>query len=303
MVEYMEKRFGWDAIRKLLFSYADGIREDEAMRGAFGISREEFHREFLVWAASEVHAWGLSPEPSMRTLALELASADEAQRAAVAAAETARLTKVATAWSEAIGRPGSKRFNLKSGDWPSAPMPAVTFDDATIARLREAYPDQPDLVEIALDGTVPPGQRAPSTEWRLHRDLLVARGALEEAGAFSVVIECVPQDLAATITKELSIPTIGIGASSDCDGQVLVSYDLLGLQTGEHRPKFLKQFAQLGKAAVDALVTYGDEVRSRTFPSPTECYQDSPPRPSLTAMPGHNAVNEGTGTSDGKAVA
>lgn len=150
MVEYMEKRFGWDAIRKLLFSYADGIREDEAMRGAFGISREEFHREFLVWAASEVHAWGLSPEPSMRTLALELASADEAQRAAVAAAETARLTKVATAWSEAIGRPGSKRFNLKSGDWPSAPMPAVTFDDATIARLREAYPDQPDLVEIAL---------------------------------------------------------------------------------------------------------------------------------------------------------
>ena len=150
MVEYMEKRFGWDAIRKLLFSYADGIREDEAMRGAFGISREEFHREFLVWAASEVHAWGLSPEPSMRTLALELASADEAQRVAVAAAETARLTKVATAWSEAIGRPGSKRFNLKSGDWPSAPMPAVTFDDATIARLREAYPDQPDLVEIAL---------------------------------------------------------------------------------------------------------------------------------------------------------
>ena len=132
MVEYMEKRFGWDAIRKLLFSYADGIREDEAMRGAFGITREEFYRDFLVWAAGEVRAWGLSPEPSMRMLALELASADEAQRAA------------------AIGRPGSKRFNLKAGDWPSPPMPAVTFDDATVARLRESYPDQPDLVEIAL---------------------------------------------------------------------------------------------------------------------------------------------------------
>jgi predicted Zn-dependent protease len=150
MVEYMEKRFGWDAIRKLLFSYADGIREDEAMRGAFGITREDFHRDFLVWAAGEVRAWGLSPEPSMRTLALELASADEAQRAAVAAAETARLTKIATAWSEAIGRPGSKRFSLKAGDWPSPPMPAVTFDDAAVARLRESYPDQPDLVEIAL---------------------------------------------------------------------------------------------------------------------------------------------------------
>ncbi len=150
MVEYMETRFGWDAIRKLLFSYADGIREDEAMRGAFGISREEFHRDFLGWAAAEVRAWGLAPEPSMRTLALELASADEAQRTALAAAESTRLAKVATAWSEAVGRPGSKRFGLKAGDWPTAPMPQVAFDDETIARLRVQYPEQPDLVEIAL---------------------------------------------------------------------------------------------------------------------------------------------------------
>jgi 3-methyl-2-oxobutanoate hydroxymethyltransferase len=96
--------------------------------------------------------------------------------------------------------------------------------------------------------------------------------ALEEAGAFCIVIECVPHELATTITKELSIPTIGIGASSECDGQVLVSYDLLGFQMGEHRPKFLKQFAQLGKAAMDAFSTYADEVRAKTFPSPAECY-------------------------------
>jgi 3-methyl-2-oxobutanoate hydroxymethyltransferase len=98
--------------------------------------------------------------------------------------------------------------------------------------------------------------------------------ALEEAGAFCVVIECVPQELATTITKELSIPTIGIGASSECDGQVLVSYDLLGLQTGEHRPKFVKQFAQLGQAAVEAFATYAEEVRAKIFPSPAECYGD-----------------------------
>jgi 3-methyl-2-oxobutanoate hydroxymethyltransferase len=98
--------------------------------------------------------------------------------------------------------------------------------------------------------------------------------ALEEAGAFCVVIECVPHDLATLITKELSIPTIGIGASAECDGQVLVSYDLLGLQTGEHRPKFVKQFAQLGMAAIDAFASYADEVRTKTFPSSAECYGD-----------------------------
>lgn len=97
---------------------------------------------------------------------------------------------------------------------------------------------------------------------------------LEEAGAFCVVIECVPQDLAATITNELSIPTIGIGAGVKCDGQVLVSYDLLGLQQNTHRPKFLKQYATLGDLAVEAMSAYGAEVRSNQFPSPAECYGD-----------------------------
>ena len=115
--------------------------------------------------------------------------------------------------------------------------------------------------------------------------------ALEEAGAFCVVIECVPQDLATTITKELSIPTIGIGASAECDGQVLVSYDLLGFQTSEHRPKFLKQFAQLGQAAVEAFATYADEVRTKTFPSPAECYGSEGPPLVLTAVQKKSAHN------------
>ena len=96
--------------------------------------------------------------------------------------------------------------------------------------------------------------------------------ALQEAGAFCVVIECVPKELAQAITKRLSIPTIGIGAGPECDGQVLVSYDLLGLVQGEHRPKFLKQYGQLGVAATNALAAYGAEVRRKAFPSEAECY-------------------------------
>ncbi len=108
--------------------------------------------------------------------------------------------------------------------------------------------------------------------------------ALEDAGAFCVVIECVPQDLATAITKELSIPTIGIGAGTDCDGQVLVSYDLLGFQTSEHRPKFVKQFARLGQAVIDAFATYADEVRTKTFPSSAECYGDDGSTPALSRV-------------------
>lgn len=127
--------------------------------------------------------------------------------------------------------------------------------------------------------------------------------ALEEAGAFCVVIECVPQDLAAHITEQLSIPTIGIGAGSSCDGQVLVSYDLLGLQSGEHRPKFLKQFAQLGQLAIEALRTYGEEVRAKTFPSPSECYGDSHPRPLIARESAPPSVNVDSVTASKKAVA
>lgn len=127
--------------------------------------------------------------------------------------------------------------------------------------------------------------------------------ALEEAGAFCVVIECVPQDLANTITKELSIPTIGIGAGAECDGQVLVSYDLLGLQSNEHRPKFLKQYAQLGYAAVEALSAYGTEVRTKAFPSPAECYGDAHPRPTLARENSKEVGNADTSLGTSKAVA
>ncbi len=90
--------------------------------------------------------------------------------------------------------------------------------------------------------------------------------AIEEAGAYALVLEAVPPDLAARITEALTIPTIGIGAGNSCDGQVLVCTDLLGLSRG-HTPKFAKQFAQLGNAVVDATRAYMHEVQAATFPA------------------------------------
>ena len=91
--------------------------------------------------------------------------------------------------------------------------------------------------------------------------------ACEAAGAFSIVLEKVPVGLAGRITGELAIPTIGIGAGVDCDGQVLVIDDMLGMFTA-FKPKFVKRYAELGAAADQAIAAYADEVRQRAFPGP-----------------------------------
>lgn len=89
--------------------------------------------------------------------------------------------------------------------------------------------------------------------------------ALEEAGAFSLVLELIPSELAQRITEAISIPTIGIGAGPHCDGQVLVLPDLLGLNDG-FEPKFLKKYANLAGSVRDAVSRFGDEVRSGAYP-------------------------------------
>ena len=96
---------------------------------------------------------------------------------------------------------------------------------------------------------------------RLMKDAL----ALQAAGAFMIVLEMVPADLAKKVTEALHIPTIGIGAGADTSGQVLVIYDLLGLNT-DFKPKFLKHFAQLEGTVVKALEDYRDEVRAGSYP-------------------------------------
>lgn len=89
--------------------------------------------------------------------------------------------------------------------------------------------------------------------------------ALQEAGIFMLVLEMVPAALARRVTEALTIPTIGIGAGSDTSGQVLVIYDLLGLNTS-FRPKFLKHFAELEATVIDALKAYKSEVEARSYP-------------------------------------
>jgi 3-methyl-2-oxobutanoate hydroxymethyltransferase len=95
--------------------------------------------------------------------------------------------------------------------------------------------------------------------------------ALEQAGAAAIVLEAIPAALAKTITEQLTIPTIGIGAGPHCDGQVLVLYDLLGL-FDEFTPKFVKPYAHLRADALQALRRYKEEVEQGKFPSDSESY-------------------------------
>jgi 3-methyl-2-oxobutanoate hydroxymethyltransferase len=97
-----------------------------------------------------------------------------------------------------------------------------------------------------------------------HDRVLEDARAVAKAGAFSMVLESIPHDLAAVITREVDIPTIGIGAGPHCDGQVLVSYDMLGL--GEYAPPFVRQYADLGGAVIQAATEYIADVRSGEFP-------------------------------------
>jgi 3-methyl-2-oxobutanoate hydroxymethyltransferase len=96
--------------------------------------------------------------------------------------------------------------------------------------------------------------------------------ALQDAGAFAVVLEVVPADLAAKVTHELAIPTIGIGAGVGCDAQVLVWQDMAGLRTGDHAPKFVKPFADLTAVLDGAARTFAQEVRDGVYPAPEQSY-------------------------------
>jgi 3-methyl-2-oxobutanoate hydroxymethyltransferase len=111
-----------------------------------------------------------------------------------------------------------------------------------------------------------------------RRELLEAARQLEAAGAFSLVLECVPADLASEVTSAVEIPTIGIGAGLDCDGQVLVFHDLLGLED-RISPRFVRRYAELGRDARRALSAFADDVREGRFPSTEESYDD----PSLSS--------------------
>ena len=106
------------------------------------------------------------------------------------------------------------------------------------------------------------------------KELIEAAKAVERAGAFAIVLECVPSKLAAIIRKEVSIPTIGIGAGAECDGQILVYQDMLGMFS-DFTPKFVKKFANVGEIMTEAFKDYINEVQAGTFPGPEHGFKIS----------------------------
>lgn len=118
------------------------------------------------------------------------------------------------------------------------------------------------------------GYRVQGKAAEAARDLVAEAVALAEAGVFAIVLEGVPALLATIVTREVPVPTIGIGAGAECDGQVLVFHDVLGLTVG-HVPKFVRRYADLQHDAVEALKRYVGDVRSGAFPSDEESYHMS----------------------------
>jgi 3-methyl-2-oxobutanoate hydroxymethyltransferase len=144
------------------------------------------------------------------------------------------------------------------------------------------------LVRALVDAEIPVMAHLGLTPQSVHRfggykvqgkgrkaadQLLDDAAELEAAGAFSLVLECVPSELAREVSERLAIPTIGIGAGPYCDGQVLVYHDLLGFED-RLAPKFVRRYAELGKLTKEALERYAADVRSGEFPSDEESFHD-----------------------------
>lgn len=111
--------------------------------------------------------------------------------------------------------------------------------------------------------------------FKVQRDaaaLLDDARAVADAGAFAIVVECVPADIAARITEAVPIATIGIGAGVGCDGQVLVLHDMLGLYPG-HTPKFVRRYVELGASVRQAAIDFAEDVRGGRFPGEAESFR------------------------------
>ncbi|HSM50222.1 MAG TPA: 3-methyl-2-oxobutanoate hydroxymethyltransferase, partial [Thermoanaerobaculia bacterium] len=152
---------------------------------------------------------------------------------------------------------------------------------------------RPEIVRALVAAEVPVMGHLGLTPQSLHRfggfkvqgrgeeareALLAAAEEVEAAGAFALVLECIPSPLAAEVSARLAIPTIGIGAGAGCDGQVLVFHDLLGFEE-RIAPRFVRRYAELGRDAREALAAFAADVRAGRFPSAAEGYEDPSVRP------------------------
>jgi len=140
-----------------------------------------------------------------------------------------------------------------------------TMADTVKAIVRAQIPVMGHIGLTPQSVNIMGGFRVQGKDEKRARELIDDALAIEAAGAFAIVLECVPAALAALITAKLTIPTIGIGAGAQCDGQVLVLHDMLGLYS-DFTPKFVKQYASLKSTMQEACANYVQEVRDRQFP-------------------------------------
>lgn len=165
---------------------------------------------------------------------------------------------------------------------------AVRFVKEAGAQAVKVEGARPDIVRALVAAEIPVMAHLGLTPQSIHRlggfrvqgrgqearqALLLAAQELEEAGAFALVLECVPADLAADVTSNSMIPTIGIGAGPACNGQVMVLHDLLGLED-RVAPKFVRRYAELGEQTREAVRRFGADVRSGEYPRLDESYDD-----------------------------
>jgi 3-methyl-2-oxobutanoate hydroxymethyltransferase len=168
---------------------------------------------------------------------------------------------------------------------------AIRFVKEAGAQAVKIEGARPELVRALAEAEVPVMAHLGLTPQSLHRlggfkvqgrspeaqrFIVEAARELEEAGAFSLVLECVPTDLAQEVSAGLSIPTIGIGAGPHCGGQVLVYHDLLGIEK-RIAPRFVRRYAELGLTSREAIASFAADVRSGSFPAPDEAYGASRP--------------------------
>lgn len=147
MVEYMDERFGSSALIRLLELYFEGVRETDAMPQALGVSRDDFFEAFLVWAKTQLAAWGMAAEPDIEQLMDELRMADPELAEAMHLSKKARLAAIARRLAEDIGapkQPGDEQFAGRN--WPELIRPPVTISDEQLDEWLTEYPDHPELL-------------------------------------------------------------------------------------------------------------------------------------------------------------
>ena len=161
-----------------------------------------------------------------------------------------------------MGEGGAAMVKLEGSGWASEVIHALSVRDVPVCAHLGLTPQS--VYKLG-------GFRVQGRDEAAAAHLRSAAREVQDAGADLLVLECVPAALAAEITRDLSIPTIGIGAGVDCDGQVLVMYDLIGISTGR-RPRFVKNFLAGHDSVAGALAAYASAVRAREFPGAEHSY-------------------------------